>query len=88
MIQMFLNFSYFSTNLDFVYLCFPLFTFVYLCSTDASMHKFCACYYYNLNTTKMWILINEIKLRNQPHSQCFLVHVLTESPVFLDNVHI
>ena len=44
MIQMFLNFSYFSTNLDFVYLCLPLLTFVYLCSTDASMHKFCACW--------------------------------------------
>ena len=53
MIQMFLNFSYFFTILDFIYLClplitlvylwFPLFTFVYLCSTDASMHKFCAC---------------------------------------------
>ena len=44
MIQMFLNFSYFSTNLDFVYLCLPLLTFVYLCSTNASMHKFCACF--------------------------------------------
>ena len=63
MIQTFLNFSCFSTNLDFIYLCLPLFTFVYLClplftfvdlclhlftfvylcSTDASMHKFCAC---------------------------------------------
>ena len=30
MIQMFLNFSYFSTNLDFVYLCLPLLTFVQL----------------------------------------------------------
>ena len=28
---MFLNFSYSSTNLDFVHLCLPLFTFVYLC---------------------------------------------------------
>ena len=44
MIQMFLNFSYFSTNLNFVYLCLPLLTFVYLCSTNASMHKFCACF--------------------------------------------
>ena len=34
MVQMF-NFSYFSTNLDFVYLCLPfspLLTFAYLCS--------------------------------------------------------
>ena len=30
MIQMFLNFSYFSTNLGFVYLCLPLLTFLYL----------------------------------------------------------
>ena len=28
---MFLNFSYFSTNLNFVYLYIPLYTFVYLC---------------------------------------------------------
>ena len=42
--------SYFSTNVDFVYLCFPLFTivflclplftFVYLCWNDTSMHSF------------------------------------------------
>ena len=25
-------------------LCLHLFTFVYLCSNDASMHKFCACF--------------------------------------------
>ena len=31
MIQMFLSFLYFSTNLDIVYLCLPLLTFVYLC---------------------------------------------------------
>ena len=24
-------------------LCLPLFTFLYLCSNNASMHKFCAC---------------------------------------------
>ena len=41
-IRMCSMFPYFSINLDFVYLC-PLITFVYLCSTDASMHKFCAC---------------------------------------------
>ena len=33
-----------STLFTFVYLWLPLFTFVYLCSTDASMHKFCACF--------------------------------------------
>ena len=43
MIQMFSNISYFSTNLKFIYICLPLFTFVNLCSNDASMHKFCAC---------------------------------------------
>ena len=43
MIQMFWKFSYFSTKLDIVYLCLPLFTFVYLCSNNASIHKFCAC---------------------------------------------
>ena len=46
MIQMFLNFWYFSSNLDFVYLHLPLLTFVYLCSSDASMHKFCACFFF------------------------------------------
>ena len=35
MIQMLSNFSYFSTNLDFVY----------LCSNDASLHKYCACFH-------------------------------------------
>ena len=44
MIQMFSNFPYSLTNLDFVYFCLPLVTFVYLCETDASMHKFCACF--------------------------------------------
>ena len=29
----------------------PLFSFVYLCSTDASMHKFCACYLLLANVT-------------------------------------
>ena len=40
LIQMFSHFSYFSTNLDFVFLCLHLFISVYLCSNDASMHKF------------------------------------------------
>ena len=31
--------------LTFVYLCFPLFTFVNLCSTDSSVHKFCAFFF-------------------------------------------
>ena len=33
---------------DYPYLCLPLFTFFYLCSNDASMHKFCACSVSNL----------------------------------------
>ena len=32
-----------SNNPWLCYLCIPLFTFVYLCSNDTSMHKFCAC---------------------------------------------
>ena len=44
MIEMLSNLSYFSTNLDFVYLCFPLITFVYLCSNDAFKRKFFACF--------------------------------------------
>ena len=36
-----------------VYLCLSLFTFVYLCSTDASMHKFCACFWYLLHGNGM-----------------------------------
>ena len=34
-----LKLSMFSTILYFVYLCLTLFTFVYLCSNDASMHN-------------------------------------------------
>ena len=46
MIQMFLKFSFFYTNLNFVYLCLPLSTFVYLCWNDASMHSFVAVYFW------------------------------------------
>ena len=40
LIQMFSHISYFSTNLHFVCLCLPLFTFDCLCWNDASMHSF------------------------------------------------
>ena len=44
------TFVYICSHLfTFVYLCLPLCTFVYLCSTDASMHKLCACLYPFLN---------------------------------------
>ena len=42
MIKMFLKFSYKPWH------CLPLFTSVYLCSTDASMHQFCACFLFLL----------------------------------------
>ena len=67
MIQMFSNFSYILTNVNFVYLCLPLFTFVYLClplctfvylcSTDASIHKLCACFYIHVFETAFFTLI-------------------------------
>ena len=73
MIKMFLNFSYFSTNLDLFYLCLPLLTFVYLCSTDASMHKFCDCFPY-INTLATKLAQHELALAQLSHSLFFHIY--------------
>ena len=72
MIQMFSNYSYISTNLDFVNFCSLLFTFVYLCLPSFKW-RICAqilCLFYFFSASKQipekvevcWSLICEFKL--------------------------
>ena len=79
MIQMFLSFSYFSTNLDNVYLCLPLLTFVYLCSTDASMHKLCACSFFLRSSSKIANITNHHTPKNGVESHQKFIEVIRSS---------
>ena len=60
MIQIFSNFSYFSTNLDFVHLCILLFTFTYLCSLLFTFVHLCLTFFHLYLPLFKWCIYAQI----------------------------